>query len=196
MDRRLLTINMKRSGCTRKYFFPYITSLFLMLPLWCLFCNGDIQLMKNGVNKMMEGFKTLLKETVNSQKAELERIEVISKLLDEAKSLTNMEQLETFLWDLQEAADKEYENKVLVKFAIPFASEEFKAKIRELRPTIQEMKMAQNKHPSAYQLACGIESLVKKLEIYLDLKYKIFDKDTVKPLEYVILKSQEFHEKQ
>ncbi|XP_054882587.1 uncharacterized protein LOC129357243 [Poeciliopsis prolifica] len=174
--------------------FPFIKSVFLILPLLCLVCNADIPLLKRGLVKTMDNLQIMLESAVQGQKEEQDRIEAMSKLLDEAKYLTNMEQLKIFLQDLQEAADEAREYKTLVKSSLEILSKVHEENMKVLHPELQQMKMSQD--PSVYQTFLAFESLKKTVMTYLDLKDKVFSggaKDTAKNLHYVlnVLRSQE-----
>ncbi|MEQ2254009.1 hypothetical protein ILYODFUR_038513 [Ilyodon furcidens] len=86
--------------------------LTCVLSLLSLIDMGETSFLDELLEISPEKFQEILNVPIRRMKAEQSRDEAISRLLDEARSLTNKEQLETFKQNLQKAVDEAFRLKV------------------------------------------------------------------------------------
>ncbi|MEQ2308015.1 hypothetical protein AMECASPLE_023931 [Ameca splendens] len=105
---------------------------------------------------------------------EKNRIETISKLLDEARLIKNEEQLEIFKQNLKKAVTQAYEEETEDKYRLAAAVEHFNDKIDEVNPSLQVLKQASKTNPSAKQMVNIAEHLMSKARTFFVLRMKAF----------------------
>ncbi|KAM9718283.1 uncharacterized protein ACNS7B_021649 [Menidia menidia] len=89
--------------------------------LLCLFGNTSSLKLNNDMDKLMNNFLRALADAAREKTEERKRDEIISKLLDSARSLTNEDELEMFQDYLQEAVDNENRQKAAAQDRIDSA---------------------------------------------------------------------------
>ncbi|MEQ2280583.1 hypothetical protein AMECASPLE_021419 [Ameca splendens] len=120
-----------------------------------------------------EKFQEILNVAVRKKKAEQSRDEAISRLLDEARSLTNKEQLEIFKQNLQKAVDEAFRLKTEDKLGMAIVSTLLSDKLLQLQPVKEMFKF----DPLVTQLLHLTESLIGKVLAYILQKEKLYAGD-------------------
>ncbi|MEQ2159636.1 hypothetical protein GOODEAATRI_025089, partial [Goodea atripinnis] len=110
-------------------------------------------------------------------KAEQSRDEAISGLLDEARSLTNKEQLEIFKQNLQKAVDEAFRLKTEDKLGMANLSTPLSDTLPKILLQLQPLKEMLKFDPLVTQLLHLTESLIGKVLAYILQKEKVYAGD-------------------
>lgn len=146
-----------------------IVSLMLLINAVNSFGFGD------NLDMYKESFQALLEQAVGYQKRTQNKIENMSRLLKEARSITNEDELDTFMENLKEMVDEAHQLKIEDKHRIALAAQQFDLKLLDLYPQLQNLKMLSNGND---KLTPVVEKLIKTLRTFLNLKKKLLNPES------------------
>ncbi|KAM4564820.1 uncharacterized protein V3H82_013956 [Fundulus diaphanus] len=161
-----------------------IQLLFLIVSLMFMVNTVKAFTFPNNLDMLKEKFDALIDQAIGYQKQRQNRLASISRLLKEAKSITNKKQLETFMGNLKEAVDQANEQKMKDKVRIAAGVQQLNMKMQELGPKVQQLKK-EGDDP----MVRASEQALKTTGTYMNLKKKVLageDKDMGENLKEVL----------
>lgn len=174
-----------------------IKYLFFILFLLSLIYIGKLLIFNSPMDMLKESFKALLEEAIRKNTEEQNRIETISRLLNESRSLKNVEQLEIFKQNLRKAVNEAYEQETEDKYRIVAMEKEFNQKMVELYPNLQIVKQASNTDPSSRKLLEAAKRILSTFKAFIDLRKRAFvegAQETEENMNEILKSQQDLHD--